>query len=244
MAFARVSASRWFPYDRGGPSSLFFPCLPFFFSCLLHQPPTLWGNFFLTPRPPPPPARRPFALPGYQLYPRGPHVATVDPPVCVSHLHEGGPGARLVIPRRGRRNPCVRSLRSYKVQFKKILSSLVSTARSRYTLPSRFSLVFPHSSDKSRDSRYPSTPLAFDIFRFFFLNRSAVNASNWNLYAWLKREYENIAFALYMNETLQDIHRILIILILRCTYFPYIPLAIFSRVALRSAYEDICVAIF
>lgn len=184
MAFARVSASRWFPYDRGGPSSLSFPFLLFFLSCLLHQPPTLWGNFFLTPRAPPPPARRPFALPGYQLYPRGPHVATVDPPVCVSHLHEGGPGARLVIPRRGRRNPCVRSLRSYKVQFKKILSSLVSTARSRYTLSSRFSLVFPRSSDKSRNSRYPSTPST--TFDSFFLNLSQLLTQRVieNLRAW------------------------------------------------------------
>jgi len=94
------------------------------------------------------PARHRHRLAALLLFPdinyvRGPHVATVDPPVCVSHLHEGGPGARLVIPRRGRRNPCVRSLRSYKVQFKKILSSLVSTARSRYTLPSSFLLRVP-----------------------------------------------------------------------------------------------------
>lgn len=95
---------------------------------------------------------------------------------CVSLTSmKGGPGARLVIPRRGRRNPCVRSLRSYKVQFKKILSSLVSTARSRYTLSSRFSLVFPRSSDKSRNSRYPSTPsMTFDSF----LSRSTVNATS------------------------------------------------------------------
>lgn len=101
----------------------------FFFLLVSSSPsPTLRGNFFLARRAASPPVRRPFALPGYQLCPRGPHVATMDPPVCVSHLHErGGPGARLVIPRRGRRNPCVRSLRSYKVQFKKILSSLVST---------------------------------------------------------------------------------------------------------------------
>lgn len=182
----------------------FFSFSFFFLSCLLHQPPTLWGNFFLTLRAPPPPARRPFTLPGYQLCPRGPHVATVDPPVCVSHLHEGDPGARLVIPRRGRRNPCVRSLRSYKVQFKKILSSLVSTTRSRYTLSSRFSLVFPRSSDKSRNSRYPSTPsTTFDSF----LSRSAVNAtSNWKsshlANAIFSREYKNIAFAFYINETL------------------------------------------
>lgn len=130
---------------RGGPSSFFSYSLLFFpsFSCLLLHHPSLTEVIFSslparhTATGPP---RRPFTLPGYQLCPRGPHVATADPPVCVSHLHEGGgPDARLVIPRRGRRNPCVRSLRSYKVQFKKILSSFSLSP----STPRRGGLVTP-----------------------------------------------------------------------------------------------------
>lgn len=63
---------------------------------------------------------------------------------CVSLTStKGGPGARLVIPRRGRRNPCVRSLRSYKVQFKKILSALLSSSSSSdLVTPSRLVSAF------------------------------------------------------------------------------------------------------
>lgn len=90
--------------------------------------------------------------------------------VCLSPPRKGDPGARLVIPRRGRRNPCVRSLRSYKVQFKKIPSSLASAARSRYTILPHFLLRLSYSSNKSRNqSVYPLTSLISHCFGFLFV---------------------------------------------------------------------------
>lgn len=75
--------SRWSFVSFFSFFSVFFLFVSFF-----HHPLTHRGNFFLALRAPP--VRRPFTLPGYQLCPRGPHVATADPPVCVSHLHEEG----------------------------------------------------------------------------------------------------------------------------------------------------------
>jgi hypothetical protein len=159
--------------SRSSASSLFlFPSPP----SLAHR-----GNFFLSPCAPP----RPAALslfPDINYVPVGRTLRRADPPVCVSHLREGGgPGARLVIPRRGRRNPCVRSLRSYKVQFKKILSLSLSLSlfatRSRYTprfCPTRF--LVP--GDKSRNSRYPLTQLALAG-----LSRSSVDRTLSAVYA-------------------------------------------------------------
>lgn len=87
------------------------------------------------------------------------------------------------------------------MQFKKILSSLLSTARSRYTRSSRFSLVFPRSNDKSRNSRYPSTP--FDDFRFFFLLTQLLTIEN--LRAWLKRVNVKILYWPDLYEYKQNI---------------------------------------
>lgn len=189
MAFTRVSASQLIPVRSRWSFVFFFYLLFFFFFSLLasSSPPSLCEVIFSSL-----PARHRSAAAALLLFPDINYV-----PVgrtlrrwthrCVSLTSaKGDPGARLVIPRRGRRNPCVRSLRSYKVQFKKILSSLVSTAQSRYTILPHFLLLFFQScsSNKSHNSRYPLTSLAWNSYGFLFVILFCT---------YFKREYKNVA---------------------------------------------------